>query len=140
MRRAIAVIALGLSLMGPAVAQDITPPDRAAIQGVITRQIEAFRRDDGAAAFGLASPGIQGQFGDAQRFMDMVRRAYPPVHRPRSVEFTELRATDGQIVQEVELTGPDGKPALALYSMERDSAGEWRISGCILVKSTRVGV
>ncbi|MBC7799207.1 MAG: DUF4864 domain-containing protein [Gemmatimonadaceae bacterium] len=126
--------------MGSPHAQDVAPPDRDAIRGVIARQLEAFRRDDGAAAFGLASPGIQGQFGDADRFLDMVRRAYPPVHRPRSVEFTELVVKDGEIVQQVELTGPDGKPALALYSMERDDAGQWRISGCVLVRSTRVGV
>jgi hypothetical protein len=68
-----------------------------------------------------------------------VRRAYPAVHRPRSVEFSGLLQEDGRIVQQVELTGPDGTAQLALYEMEKDSAGNWRIAGCVLVRSARVG-
>lgn len=69
----------------------------------------------------------------------MVRRAYPPVYRPRSVDSSELMVGDGTVVQQVELVGPDGASVLALYSMERDAAGQWRISGCILTKSARSG-
>ena len=102
------------------------------------RQIEAFGRDDAPAAFALASPGIQGMFGTPDRFLDMVRRTYPAVYRPRSVEYGELTREDGRIVQHVELTGQDGQPQLALYEMERDGDA-WRIAGCTLVRSLRVG-
>lgn len=138
MRRVLAILALLLSLTS-AHAQDVGPADRAAIRGVITRQLDAFRRDDGPAAFAFASPGIQGQFGDPDRFLDIVRRAYPSVHRPRAVEFTDLLTADG-VVQQVELVGPNGEAELALYTMERDEAGRWRIAGCTLVRSARVGV
>ena len=138
-RRAVAAL-LFLCAIGPGQAQaDLSAADRMAIQGVITRQIDAFRHDDAEAAFAFASPGIQMQFNTPDRFLDMVRRAYPAVHRPRTVEFTGLRLGEGGIVQEVELVGPDGALQLALYSMERDAAGTWRISGCALVPSARVG-
>ena len=120
-------------------AQEVSGTDRAEIRGVITRQIDAFRRDDGPGAFAFAAPSIQSQFGTPERFLDMVRRAYPPVHRPRAVEFSELLQRDGEVVQQVELVGPDGAAQLALYSMERDGAGHWRIAGCTLVPSVRVG-
>lgn len=68
-----------------------------------------------------------------------MRRAYPAVHRPRVVDFIKLRLDEGVIVQKVELVGPDGTPELALYTMERDPAGTWRIAGCVLVPSERVG-
>ncbi len=139
-RRAVAALLFLCAAIGPAQAQaDLSAADRASIQGVVTRQIDAFRHDDAEAASGFASPGIQDQFGTPGRFLDMVRRAYPAVHRPRAVEFTGLRLGEGAVVQEVELVGPDGAPELALYTMERDSAGAWRIAGCTLVPSARVG-
>ena len=135
-----AAFILLLGLAGMAWAQpDMAPADRAAIRGVITRQLNAFQRDDAPAAFTFASPGIQEQFGNPDRFMDMVSRAYPAVYRCRSAEFTELLVGDGTVVQQVELVGPSGETQLALYSMERDAAGLWRISGCTLVPSARVG-
>lgn len=140
MRSMVALLLFLGALAGPASAQaDLSAADRASIQAVITRQIDAFRRDDAEAAFGFASPSIQDQFGTPGRFLDMVRRAYPAVHRPRLVEFTGLRLSDGAVVQQVELIGPDGASELALYTMERDPAGTWRISGCTLVESERVG-
>lgn len=140
MRQALAALLFLCAMIGPARAQaDLSAADRASIQGVITRQIDAFRHDDAEAAFAFASPGIQGQFGTPERFLDMVRRAYPAVHRPRVVEFTALRLSEGAIVQDVELVGPDGAFELARYTMERDAAGAWRIAGCTLVPSARVG-
>ena len=135
-----AVLLLLCATAAPGQAQaDLSAADRASIREVITRQLDAFRHDDAETAFGFASPGIQHQFGTPGRFLDMVRRAYPAVHRPRAVEFTNLRLDAGAVVQEVELVGPDGAPELALYTMERDSGGTWRIAGCALVPSVRVG-
>ncbi len=138
MRRSLLIL-LMLLLTGPAWSQPaVTADDEAAIRSVITRQLKAFERDDGDAAYAFASPHIQGQFGDAGRFLAMVRRAYPAVYRPRSVDFAELLVGEGTIVQQVELVGPNGEAELALYSMQRDTAGQWRIDGCTLVRSTRV--
>ncbi len=140
MRQTVAALLLIFGWVGPGWAQtELSAADRAAIRTVITQQIEAFQHDDGEAAYAFASPSIQEQFGNPGRFLDMVRRAYPAVHRPRTVDFSELLTGDNAIVQQVELVGPDGEPALALYSMERDSSGLWRISGCTLVRSARIG-
>jgi hypothetical protein len=106
--------------------------DRAAIRDVISRQLEAFQRDDATAAFGFAAPSIQAMFGDPDHFMDMVRRGYQPVYRPHSVQFGELDIVHGEVVQQVDLIGPDGVPALALYKMEHEADGGWRIAGCVL--------
>lgn len=140
MRRTLIALLFLCATIGAAWAQaDLPAADRSAIQGVITRQIDAFRHDDAGAAFAFASPGIQRQFGTPERFLDMVRRVYPAVHRPRVVEFTALRLSEGAVVQDVELVGPDGAFELARYTMERDSAGVWRIAACTLVPSARVG-
>lgn len=117
-----------------APASDVPSADRAAIRGVIGAQIEAFRRDDGAAAFAFASPGIQRLFGDPDSFMRMVRGGYQPVYRPRDVVFRDLVRLSGDLVQVVEVVGPDGRRVLALYPMEQQPDGSWRIAGCQLVE------
>ena len=140
MRRSLIILLL-LLFTGPAWPQSaVSAGDAAAIRGVIARQLQAFEQDDGEAAFAFASAHIQQQFGDPVRFLNMVRRAYPAVHRPRSVDFSELLIGDGTVVQQVELVGPGGEAELALYSMQRDAAGQWRIDGCTLVRSARIGL
>jgi hypothetical protein len=109
----------------PALAAE---PRDGAIQSVITRQIEAFRRDDAGGAFAFASPTIQGIFGDADNFIGMVRRGYPQVYRPRAYSFAGIEDRDGRLYQRVRIEGPDGKAVIALYEMiEID--GQWRING-----------
>ena len=118
---------------------DLPAAERQAIQSVIGDQMKAFRADDAPAAFAYASPGIQGLFGDAGRFMAMVRTGYPMVYRPRDARFGALVDVDGQIVQKVRVVGPDGKPALALYFMQREADGTWKIDGCQLTEDDAVG-
>ena len=121
-----------LALAWPAAAQELSDGDRAAIRDVIGRQVEAFRRDDGDAAFGLASPNIQQMFGTSGTFMDMVRQGYQPVYRPRAFDFAEIVELNGQPAQKVHVVGPDGRPVDAFYPMTRLPDGTWRIDGCFL--------
>ena len=141
MRKFMVVVAMLIGVHGAHAADPVLPPgDQAAIRATIERQFEAFRHDDGTAAFAEAAPNIRGMFGTADNFMEMVRRGYPPVYRPRSADFTDLAVEDGQFVQHVEVVGPDGHGHTALYTMVRNEAGEWRIAGCTLVDSARLGV
>jgi uncharacterized protein DUF4864 len=123
-----------LMLAATASAQDagVSDQDRAAIRDVIGKQVEAFRHDDGDAAFGLASPNIQHMFGTSETFMDMVRQGYQPVYRPRVFDFAEVVELNGQPTQKVHVIGPDGRPVNAFYPMTRLPDGTWRIDGCFL--------
>jgi hypothetical protein len=134
LRHALLLVAIILCLASPAIAQNAAPSsaDRSAIRDVIEKQIDAFRADDAERAFGFASPTIRGMFGTAEIFMDMVRQGYPPVYRPRSVEFGALADLDGQPAQKVHIVGPDGRPVTAIYVMTRLPDGTWRIDGCYL--------
>ena len=125
---------LALALAWPAAAQQapLSDSDRAAIRDVISRQVEAFRRDDGNAAFSFASPDVQRLFGTAQTFMDMVRKGYRPVYRPRVFDFGNIVEMNGQPTQRVHVVGPDGRRVNALYPMTRLPDGSWRIDGCFL--------
>ena len=131
--RLLALLFLALSVV-PAAAQDasLSDADRAAIRDIIGRQVEAFRRDDGDAAFGFASPNIQHMFGMSEIFMDMVRQGYQPVYRPRVFDFREIVDLNGQPAQKVHVVGPDGRPDTAFYPQPRPPAGRGRSHGCFL--------
>lgn len=135
MRSLLLVLALLAWPLSVLAQQSSGGADAAAIRSVIERQLEAFQRDDATAAFAFAAPDIQARFGTPEAFMDMVKRAYQPVYRPRETEFRALTTGEEGPVQRVLLVGPDGRLVLALYSMEREADGSWRISGCVLVEA-----
>ena len=113
---------------------ELAEADRLAIRQTIERQLDAFRREDGPAAFSYASPEIQRQFQTPEVFMHMVRQAYPQVYRSREVDFRDLMAARDAATQAVLVVGPDGGTAMALYRMQRID-GSWRIDGCALLKT-----
>ena len=127
------IVVLLVLVSTPAYAQSaVEDADRATIIGVIQGQMAAFRADEAGEAFSYATPGIQRLFGTPERFMAMVRSGYQPVYRPREVEFRELRDTAEGPVQSVFVVGPDGVPVVALYIMQQQADGSWRIAGCVL--------
>jgi len=109
--------------------------DTAAGQSVIRSQEEAFSRDDAAAAYTFAAPGIKSMFPSADIFMSMVRKAYAPVYRHRSFEFGEAKTSAGKIVQEVQIIDADGAAWDALYTLEPQPDGSLKISACVLKKA-----
>lgn len=125
------ILGMTLGLALPAAAQ-VSPADQTAIRGVIEGQVEAFRRDDGEAAFGYASPNIRSLFGTPETFMDVVRQGYRPVYRPQVFEFREIVTLHGMPTQKVHVVGPDGRPVTAYYPMTQQPDGSWRIEGCYL--------
>ena len=134
------LLAFALPASTVATAADVNEADRGAIRAVIEDQLAAFSRDDAVAAFAHASPGIQTTFRTPEIFMHMVRTAYQPVYRPREVEFRDIVEIDGVPVQHVFLVGPGGELVTALYPMERQPDGAWKIAGCYLVQAPGEGV
>ena len=137
MIRAVLLLVLAITIPATACRAESPPAaDRDAIVAVVSGQLDAFRADDWAAAWRHASPTIQRRCGSMDGFRAMVIAGYQAVYRPRSVRFGELRTVDGVPVLHVHVVGPDGKPAIAAYAMERQADGSWRIAGCVLLPAT----
>ena len=131
MRALFLLAALLISLAAPARAAD----DVTAAQGVIRSQMEAFSRDDAAAAYSHAAPAIREIFPQADIFMSMVRNSYAPVYRHKSFDFGEARIADGMIAQSVHIVDAGGIPWEALYTLELQPDGSVKITGCVLLKA-----
>lgn len=113
---------------------DLSAADRAAVMATIRDQLAAFSADNGPAAFALASPTIRHLFGSVDNFMDMVRAGYPAVYRARNVEFRNAVGLGDEVVQRVRLVGPDGRPVVAAYQMQKQPDGTWKINGCSILE------
>ena len=130
--RTLCMFILAIAPLIAAAQNAVSREDARAVREVIEAQIDAFRRDDAALAFSLATPGIQKTFGSPENFMDMVRSSYAVVYRPTSVAFEAPVAIDDEIVQPVRMTDAEGRAWLAIYPMQRQPDGSWRTNGCQL--------
>ena len=132
MRALLAVLVLACTM---GFAQALDEGDRSSVRSVIERQLEAFRRDDAAEAYSYAAPEIRQMFPSPERFMGMVREGYRPVYKPRSHAFDDLRETPDGITQSVRIQDAEGVDWVAVYTLERQPDGSWKISGCHLLKA-----
>lgn len=129
------ILLLLLALMvGPATVSH-AEDDLAAAQKVITAQVDALGRDDAATAYSYAAPALKGVFTDPNVFMAMVKKGYAPVYRHKSFEFGKAQAAANQIAQRVTIVDAEGQAWEALYTLERQSDGSMKISGCTLIKA-----
>ena len=125
------LVTLLLALASPAGAGD----DVTAAQAVISAQAEAFSHDDAASAYSYAAPAIHGLFPQADNFMFMVQNNYAPVYRHRGFEFGEARVEGGWIAQRVHIVDANGEAWEALYTLEAQPDGSFKITGCSLLKA-----
>ena len=123
-----------------AAAQGLAPDDARAVRTIIEAQLDAFQRDDAPRAFSYAAEGIRSTFGTAESFIEMVRRSYPVVYRPKSVQFEAPVSIEGEVVQPVRMTDSEGRAWLAVYPMQRQPDGAWKINGCRLGRLPGLGV
>jgi len=115
---------------GPALADEAGTQ---AAQSSIDAQLKAFIADDNATAYSYAAPNVKKIFPTLDVFMGMVTGAYKPVQKPQSYSFGRTQWTSATtLAQEVLLVGPDGKDYVALYTLELQPDGIYRITGVSL--------
>ncbi len=129
MRRTIAIL---LAAWLHATAGNAGEAEIGAAQSTIDSQMKAFLADDGALAYSYAAPGIRQIFPTVESFMGMVTGGYQPVRRPQNYAFGKVEEMGGRIVQQVLIVGPDGKDYEAVYTLELQPDGVWRITGVSL--------
>ena len=131
MRFAVLLVLTLLCFAGPVRAAD----DVANAQSVIRAQEQALGRSDAAAAWSYASPAIKKLFPQADIFMSMVQNSYAPVWRHKSFEFGEARTEGHWVAQRVHIVDENGEAWEAMYTLEQDADGSFKITGCSLLKA-----
>lgn len=130
--RAIRAFPLVIALLLPAAAFAGDAEVKAA-QGTIEAQLKAFQAGDGELAYSYAAPNIKRIFPTVETFMGMVESGYRPVRQPSNFSFGKVQEmSPNAIVQQVLITGPDGKEYEAVYTLELQPDGVYRITGVSL--------
>ena len=129
--RITALLTMLLLSLTPALAGD----DATAAKDVIRAQEQAFGRDDAASAYSYAAPAIKEIFPAADIFMAMVENSYAPVYRHKSFEFGETKVEGDWIAQRVHIVDANGEAWEALYTLEQQGDGSYKITGCSLLKA-----
>ena len=128
-----ALIFFCLTLM-PLRAEGLSPADQQVIQQTIEAQLNAFARDDEATAYAQAAPIVKQAFPTVEIFMTMVKKGYTPVYRNTARNFGQLfEDNNGRPTMRVVLTAEDGKRYEAIYAMQKQEDGTWKIAGCALI-------
>src|SRR3954454_21669122 len=131
MRIVALLVLLGVALSPISARAD----DIATAQGVIRAQEQAFGHDDAAAAYSYAAPAIREIFPAPDIFMSMVQNGYAPVYRDRSFEFADSETKGNWIGQRVRIIDANGDAWVALYTLEQQADGSYKIPGCSLLKA-----
>ena len=138
MKAIAALLAFVSAVAFAAPASEATLPanEWTAIRKVIGDQLAALKAGDGAKAMTFAAPGIQAQFGTPENFLRMVRTGYAALLDARRTQFLDGAVIDDAVVQPLRLVLPDDTVLVALYQMQKQADGRWRIAGCVIAPST----
>jgi hypothetical protein len=132
----LASLACAVALAAPPQQATLPPGEWTAIRKVISEQLTALKAGDGVKAMTFAAPGIREQFGTPDNFLRMVREGYAPLLAARRTQFLEGARIDDATVQPLRLVLPDDSVMVALYYMQKQPDGQWRIVGCMIAPST----
>ncbi|OGB26419.1 MAG: hypothetical protein A3I66_00950 [Burkholderiales bacterium RIFCSPLOWO2_02_FULL_57_36] len=136
----LAGLALSWSGAAAAAADEITQEDRVAIRSVVQSQLEALADDDAEAAFAQATADTRSRLGNSDTFLQIIKQQFAPIYRHQRAIFSAPEVIGGHMVQVVRLTDSDSSVWLAIYQMQRESDGKWKIAGCGLIETTTVSV
>ena len=125
-----------VAIAAPPSAATLPNKEWSAIRKVIGDQLAAIKAGDGAKAMTFAAPGIQAQFGTPENFLRMVRTGYAALLDARHTQFLQGAVIDDAVVQPLRLVLPDDTVLVALYQMQKQADGRWRIAGCWIAPST----
>ncbi len=130
---------LSATAVGPARADGLDAATQDALQSIITKQIDAFGRNDAQTAQSFAAPGIKQKFPDADAFNTMVHQSYAPLIHPKSTRFEPAGTTALGPIEKVMIVDDKGQAWTAVYTFEQVD-GQWRINGCVLVQAQSTNV
>ena len=135
MLRLLTALFFSFIFLSPAMADDLAAADKLEVQQVISGQLEAFKADNGPLAYSFAAPIVTKVFPTVDIFMTMVKNGYQAVYTNSQYKFGEIITdTLGRPAQHVTITAGDGKRYEAIYAMEKQPDGNWKIAGVQMVE------
>lgn len=131
---------LALPLSSASAAEQVSEEDRRAIRAVVQSQLEALAVDDAEGAFALATADTRNRLRNSDTFLQIIKQRFTPIYRHQMAIFSVPEVIAGRMVQIVRLTDKESAVWLAIYQMQKEADGTWKIDGCRLIETTAVSV
>jgi hypothetical protein len=141
----IRIVSLALALAAAPIAAPLandegTPESRTlAARAVISAHLEALGQDDAITAYEHLAPNVREVFPTAAVFLKVVQHHYTPLYHVRYVEFRDGFETGNNIVVPVYVINEDDLTAIAIYGLQQQADGAWRITTCNLAGAPPLG-
>lgn len=143
-RRIFAMLVLFAGLALPwgmaAAGSGISKEDRIAITSVVQLQLQALADDDADTAFALATADTRTKLGNSATFLQIIKQKFGPIYRHQRAIFSQPEVIGGHTLQAVRLTDGDSSVWLAIYLMQREADGKWKIADCKLLETTSISI
>lgn len=104
------------------------------IRSTIEQQLRAIRIRDDRAAFTLSTAAADDHFKTPQDYMRHLRKKKPSLYNHVHFEILQEGRNNPE-VQKVKLIDRYGQEALAMFKMERNADGDWRIDNVVVLQS-----
>jgi hypothetical protein len=111
-----------------------------AVTLVVQSQLLAFADDDAETAFSLATKSTQKLAGTPNDFLKVIKQRFTPIYRHRNALFSEPEIIEGHALQVVQLIDHDNLVWIAIYEVEREADGAWKIDGCQLFETNTMSI
>ena len=136
MKFKIVVLLTTMLVLSTAAIAQTNQNQLSASQLVVENQIKAFHQRQHEEAFNYAAPALRIVFRDVENFIRMVKRGYNPIYAAQNWSFGRSRTEGEKNHHEVLISGPNGGEWTALYTLQKQIDGMWKIVGVQLLKST----
>lgn len=131
------VFSLGLT---QSMAQETHRKAAQAVTLVVQSQLHAFAEDDAETAFNLATESTQSLARTPNDFLKVIKQRFTPIYRHRHALFSEPEIIEGHALQIVQLIDHDNLVWIAIYEVEREADGKWKIDGCQLFETNNMSI
>jgi hypothetical protein len=134
-------IALVFSLgCAQSAAQETYGKAAQAVTLVVQSQLHAFAEDDAETAFSLATESTQNLAQTPNDFLNVIKQRFTPIYRHRHALFSEPEIIEGYALQVVQLIDHDNLVWIAIYEVEREADGTWKVDGCQLFETNNMSI
>ena len=126
--------------VGHAAAQQAQPSVAHAVTQVVQSQLNAFAQDDAETAFKLSTASTRQLIGTPNELLSVIKHKFAPIYRHSKAIFAKPEIINRSALQIVHLTDADNLVWIAIYQVEQEADGIWRVDGCQLFETRSISI
>lgn len=125
--------AIGDNGMRSSVTLNVTQDERIAIRMVVQSYLWALANQQSKLLFLTAATSVTSSYASPEALLAKMSRVHKPIVAGSLERFDGLQSQGNNRVQGVYIKDEHGRQWLATYLLEKDTAGNWKIAGCVII-------